>query len=135
MPSASNERVSGSTERTCRSALASRRRVERPARSRNRLDVSLASPAAPAFSASAKGAAPASCAPGVPFNPRLRDRLVEKRAAHRITPVRDVPFREDDLEEMRAAVGRPEHFRAAVEIDAPDAPEALVEPLRVDRVD
>src|SRR5207248_9971575 len=42
---------------------------------------------------------------------------------------------EHDLEDMRASLGRAEHLGAAVEVGEPDAAEALVELLRIERVD
>src|SRR5438067_10791350 len=56
-------------------------------------------------------------------------------ARHRVARHRDVALREHDLEELRVARARAEHLGAAVEVHAPDAPEALVKAPRIERVD
>src|SRR5688500_10146025 len=59
--------------------------------------------------------------------------FVEEVPGHRVARHRDVALGEHDLEEMRVPVGRAKHLGAAVQVHAPDAPEALVEALRVQR--
>src|SRR5258708_12178852 len=60
---------------------------------------------------------------------------VEEVARHRIARAGDIALREHDLEKVRLRHRRAEHLGAAIEVDPPDAPEALVEALRVDRPD
>src|SRR5688572_19098705 len=125
MPSASTKPFPTSiTSVKCRT---SSRRRSPTARSRNRFEVSFASPTGPAPSLSR--AARAS------FFDVCGRRLVEESPAHRIVRPRQVALGEDDLEEMRVAHRRAEHLGAAVDVDAPDATEALVELLRVEGVD
>src|SRR2546421_1453372 len=124
MPSVSTQPAAASTRSTWLKARTSSRRRATGLRSRNRFNVSLASPTGPAPSLSRAARASfflecCSCA-------RLFG-LVEEAPAHGIARFRDVTLGEHDLEEMRDAVRRAEHLGAAVEIDAPDAPEALVE--------
>src|SRR5437879_8999046 len=101
----------------------SSRRRAAPARSRNRFEVSFASPTGPlpSLSRAAKASFFVVC--------RL---FVEESPAHRIAGLRDVALGEHDLEQVRVPLGRAEHFGAAVEIDPPDAAEALVEALRIE---
>src|SRR5436853_3072070 len=101
----------------------SSRRRAAPARSRNRFEVSFASPTGPlpSLSRAAKASFFVVC--------RL---FVEESPAHRIAGLRDVALGEHDLEQVRVPLGRAEHFGAAVEIDPPDAAEALVEVLRIE---
>src|SRR5688572_11849000 len=125
MPSASTK--SFSMKRISLKCRTSSRRRAAPARSRNRFEVSFASPTGPAPSLSR--AARAS------FFDVCGRRLVEESPAHRIVRPRDVAPGEDDLEEVRVAHRRAEHLGAAVDVDPPDAAEALVELLRVEGVD
>src|SRR5581483_2176774 len=136
MPSASTEPPAGSTARTWLKARTSSRRRGAASRSRNRFDVSFASPTGPAAAApdALSRAARASffsecCERG------LLVKFVEVAARERVARHRDVALREHHLEEMRAAARRAEHLGAAVEVHAPDAPEALVEALRVEPAD
>src|SRR5712692_9510216 len=98
-----------------------------PARSRNRFEVSFASPTgpAPSLSRAARASLFLVCS-------RL---VIEETPGHRIVRGGDVALREHDLEKMRAARGGAEHLGAAVEVHAPDAAEALVEFHRVDGAD
>src|SRR5438067_1304989 len=132
MPSVSTQPAPASTRSTWLNARTSSRRRAAGLRSRNRFDVSLASPTGP--SPCLSRAARASfflecCSCG-----RLIW-LVEEAPAHGIARLRDVTLGEHDLEEMRASPRGAEHLGAAVEVDAPDAPEALVEFLRIERPD
>src|SRR2546423_4788577 len=130
MPSASAH--SEVTSRTALNARTSRRRRATLSRSRKRFEVSLARPTGPRPSLS--DAARSSfffecCCRGLGF------KFVEEAAAHRVARHRHVTPGEHDLEKMRVPGARAEHLGAAVEIDAPDAAEALVEALRVDGAD
>src|SRR6266566_5745750 len=104
----------------------SSRRRAAPARSRNRFEVSFASPTGPlpSLSRAAKASFFVVC--------RL---FVEESPAHRIAGLRDVALGEHDLEQVRVALGRAEHLGAAVQVDAPDPAEALVEALRIELAD
>src|SRR2546428_7614936 len=104
----------------------SSRRRAAPARSRNRFEVSFASPTGPlpSLSRAAKASFFVVC--------RL---FVEESPAHRIAGLRDVALGEHDLEQVRVPLGRAEHLGAAVQVDAPDAAEALVEALRIELAD
>src|SRR3989475_734650 len=104
----------------------SSRRRAAPARSRNRFEVSFASPTGPlpCLSRAAKASFFVVC--------RL---FVEESSAHRIAGLRDVALGEHDLEQVRVPLGRSEHLGAAVQVDAPDPAEALVEALRIERAD
>src|SRR5688500_15802136 len=143
MPSASTK--FSLIERTWLKPRTSRRRRLPSARSRNRLEVSLASATGPApcLRASTRDWRLAACAASASAMPeatgdhlgRRRGLLVEVAPCHRVARLGDVAFREHDLEEMRAPDARAEHLRAAVEVHAPDAPEALVELLRIERPD
>src|SRR5882672_3263116 len=136
MPSASTK--FSFTERTSLKARTSRRRRSPTARSRNRFEVSLASATGPAVGRASCGPpAPAlSCAARASFFFACCCKLVvEELPAHRIARHRHVALGEDDLEEMRASDARAEHLGAAVEVGAPDAPEALVEAHRVEGAD
>src|SRR5574341_1247543 len=119
-------------------------------RSRKRFDVSLASATGPApvLSDRTRESRLAACAASASAMPETARRrfgdgrlrglhrlLVEELAAHRVARHRHVPLREHDLEEVRATGRRAEHLGAAIQIHAPDAPEALVEALRVERAD
>src|SRR3989442_5979045 len=127
MPSASTQPAAASTASTSRKALTSRRRRPCPALSRNRLEGSFfkATAPLPCLSCSARASFFLVCGFG----------FVEEIPGHRVAGRRDVAFGEHDLEKMRAPRGRAEHLGAAVQVDSPDAPEALVEALRVERAD
>src|SRR4029077_9967480 len=60
---------------------------------------------------------------------------IQKSAAHRIVVLVDVALAEHDLEQVRARVRGPEHLSARNEIGTPHAPETLIEPPGVQRVD
>src|SRR3990170_4091669 len=126
MPSASTQPAAAFTSSTSRNARTSRRRRSPRARSRNRFEVPFASATGPAprLSCALSACVFAVCA-----------LLVEELPAHRVAAAGDVALREHDLKEVRVALRRAEHLRAAVQVDAPDAPEALVELLRVERAD
>src|SRR5262245_31272874 len=127
MPSASTQPACASTARTSRKALTSSRRRPWLARSRNRLDVSLCRATAPLPSLSCAVSASLFLVCGLA--------LVEEVPGHGVASGRDIALGEHDLEEVRAARGRAEHLGAAVQVHAPDAAEALVEALRVERAD
>src|SRR5436190_3007721 len=136
MPSASTEPPAASTASTWLNARTSSRRRGAVLRSRNRFEVSFASPTGPAAppSGALSRAARASffsecCVRG------LLVKFVEVLARQRVARHRDVALGEHHLEQVRAARRRAEHLGAAVEIYAPDAAEALVEPLRVQGAD
>src|SRR2546429_8726317 len=101
----------------------SSRRRAAPARSRNRFEGSFASQVGTLHSLSraAKASFFVVC--------RL---FVEESPAHRIAGLRDVALGEHDLEQVRVPLGRAEHLGAAVQVDAPDPAEALVEALRIE---
>src|SRR3954468_4920715 len=61
--------------------------------------------------------------------------LVQEVPAHRVAARGQVALAHHDLEQMRASVRRAEHLGAGPEVGAPDAAEALVEFLRVERAD
>src|SRR5207244_6525700 len=125
MPSVSTQPAAPSTRRTWLKARTSSRRRATPSRSRNRFAVSLASPTGPcpSLSRAARASFFLEC-----WSCGLFEGLfVEEAPAHGVVLHRDVALREHDLEKMREAPGRAEHLGAAVEIHAPDAPEALVE--------
>src|SRR5690606_27214643 len=126
MPSASTK--PSPTLRTSLKARTSRRRRGAASRSRKRFDVSFSSATAPwlalSLAASSSFFLAWRCVAGI-----------EEIPCHRIARARDVALREDDLEEVRLPVRRAEHLRAAVEVHAPDAPEALVEAPGVERAD
>src|ERR1700694_4990530 len=140
MPSASTK--FSFIRRTSLKARTSRRRRAPLSRSRNRFEVSFCSPTGPA-------PCPRRPAPSLSRAARASRFLewlsasgifrlvlpVEKIPRHRIARARHVAFGEYHLEEMRLRHRRAEHLGAAVEVDAPDAAEALVEPLRVERAD
>src|SRR6266850_7947859 len=131
MPSLSPQPAAASTCSTWLKARTSSERRATFSRSRKRFDVSLASPTGPCPSLSR--AARASlfcecCCCGL----RL---FVEEAPAHGVVLHRDVALREHDLEKMREPPGRAEHLGAAVEVHAPDAPEALVELFGIERAD
>src|SRR3989304_3218851 len=126
MPSASTNPAAASMRSTSLKARPSSRRRAMPARSRNRLEVSLASPTGPA---------PCLSCPASASFFRVCRLFVEESPAHRIAGARDVALAEDDLEQMRVAARRAEHLGAAVEIAAPDAAEAPVEGLRGERAE
>src|SRR3990172_3305227 len=147
MPSTSTQPSTGFTSRTWPNSRTSRLRRGASARSRNRLEVRFprrtgAPPALVASSRTSRSRRSAN-----PFMGTSRrdfslvdDRgepllVVEEGAAHRIALPVDVALAEDDLEEMRPPVRHAKHVGARVEIRPPHPPEALVEPLRVDRVD
>src|SRR5207302_5446970 len=95
----------------------SSRRRAAPARSRNRFEVSFASPTwpLPSLSRAAKASFFAEC--------RL---FVEESPAHRIAGLRDVALGEHDLEQVRVPPGRAEHLGAAIEVDAPQDRKSVV---------
>src|SRR5713226_4064351 len=133
MPSVSTQPAAASTCSTWLKPRTSSRRRARLLRSRKRFDVSLASPTGPcpSLSRAARASFFLEC-----WRCGLFEGLfVEEAPAHGVVRHRDVALREHDLEEMRAPRGRTEHLGAAVEIHAPDAPEALVELLRIERAD
>src|SRR5687768_10491945 len=125
MPSASTQPPSRSTASTSRKALTSSRRRAAPIRSLNKFEVSFARPTAPLPSLS--------CAARASFFEVCGFGFVEEVPGHRVAGHGDVALGEHDLEEMRVAGGRAEHLGAAVEVHAPDAPEALVEALGIER--
>src|SRR5262245_28916502 len=144
MPSASTK--PSWTESTWLKPRTSSRRRPAAARSRNRLEVSLASATGPSLrplacrSDSIRDSRFAACAASasamsVAARGGLRFSPVEELAAHRVARLGHVALGEHDLEQMRAAVGHAEHLGAAVQVHAPDAPEALVEALRIERAD
>src|SRR5581483_4093211 len=61
--------------------------------------------------------------------------VVQELPAHRVARRRDVALAHHDLEQMRTPVRRAEHLGAGPQVGAPDAAEALVELLRVERPD
>src|SRR3954471_16847037 len=126
MPSASTK--PSSMRRTSLNPRTSRRRRGAPARSRNRLEVSLCSATGPAALLSCPDRA---CF----FFSYLSIVRIEESAGHRVARSRDITPGEHDLEEAGVAARGAEHFRAAVQVDAPDAAEALVEALRVEGAD
>src|SRR5690349_7230804 len=130
MPSASTAPVEKAS--TSLNARTSRRRRGAAARSRNRFEVSFASPTGPAAALSCAARASFFCECALSG---LLFKLVEEVARHGVARPADVALGEDDLEEVRASRGRAGHLGAAVEVDAPDAPEALVEAARVERAD
>src|SRR5690242_16953748 len=95
------------------------------ARSRKRFDVSFASPTGPAPALSCAARASFFLLNGL--GKRFAQFFVEEAPAHRVRGRRGVALAEHDLEEMRVAGRRAEHLGAAVQVDAPDAAEALVE--------
>src|SRR3990170_2238034 len=126
MPSASTQPAPALTSSTSRNSRTSRRRRSPRARSRNRFEVPFASATGPAPRLSCALSACVFAICGL---------LVEELPAHGIALAGDVALREHDLEQVRVAPRRAEHLRAAVQVHAPDAPEALVELLRVERAD
>src|SRR5689334_18035737 len=127
MPSASTAPLE--TPSTSLKARTSRRRRGAASRSRNRFEVSFASPIGPAAALSCAARASFFCECALSG---LLFKLVEEVARHGVARPGDVALGEDNLEEVRAALGRAEHLGAAIEVDAPDAPEALVEAARVE---
>src|SRR5882724_266019 len=129
MPSVSTQPADASTASTSLKPRTSSRRRTALARSRKRFDVSLARPTGPAprLSRSARASLFRECCCGFLF--------VEEAPAHGVVLHRDVALREHDLEKMRESRGRAEHLGAAVQVHAPDAAEALVELLRIERAD
>src|SRR5437667_10461879 len=101
----------------------SSRRRAAPARSRNRFEVSFASPTGPlpSLSRAAKASFFVVC--------RL---FAEESPAPRIAGLRDVALGEHDLEQVRVPLGRAEHLGAALPVDTPDAADALVAPVRIE---
>src|SRR5690242_2050309 len=122
-----------SMERTSLKCRTSSLRRATASRSRNRFDVSFASPTGPAPALSCAARASFFLLNGL--GKRFAHFFVEEAPAHGVGRHGDVALAEHDLEEMRVAGRRAEHLGAAVEVDAPDAPEALVEALRVERLD
>src|SRR5258708_5870309 len=125
MPSAETRARAASTSTTSLKRERSTRGRDCRSRSRNRLDVLFARPIPPGPPALSPRA-------GARASPRIRS-PVQERAAHRVV-VADVALAPHDREEARLAVRRPEHLRAGPEIAAPDPPELLVEPFRVELV-
>src|SRR3982751_1333276 len=107
----------------------SRRRGE-ASRSRKRFDVSFCRPTvpSPALSCAARASFFLLCR-------LLAFGLVEEAPRHRIARHAHVALGERHLEEVRAPARAAEHLGAAIQVDAPDAPEALVESLRIDGAD
>src|SRR5213594_129016 len=99
----------------------SSRRRAAPARSRNRFEVSFASPTGPlpSLSRAAKASFFVVC--------RL---FVEESPAHRIAGLRDVALGEHDLEQVRVALGRAEELVEALRIELANALPVAVEALR-----
>src|SRR6266699_6610047 len=126
MPSAETRERAASTSTTSLKPDRSTRGRACRSRSRNRLDVLFARPIPPGPPAASSARSRASLLSWLFTG-------VEERAAHRVV-VADVALAHHDLEEVRLAVRRPEHLRAGPEIAAPDAPEFLVEPFRVELV-
>src|SRR5512134_1395413 len=126
MPSASTQPARASTSSTSRNCRTSRRRPAPAARSRNRLELSFASPTGPAprLSCALSACVFAACR-----------RLIEETPSHGVVRARDVALGEHDLEQVRVALRRAEHLGAAVQVHPPDAAEALVELPRVERAD
>src|SRR5437667_4797953 len=133
MPSVSTQPASASTRSTWLKARTSRRRRATLLRSRKRFDVSLASPTGPcpSLSRAARASFFLEC-----WSCGLFEGLfVEEAPAHGVVRHRDVALGEHDLEKMREPPMRAEHLGAAVQVHAPDAAEALVEFLRIERAD
>src|SRR3989441_1830858 len=143
MPSVSTQPAAPSTRSTWLKPRTSRRRRAGPWRSRKRFDVSFASPTGP----SGRGWAPVP-----PMNSLSRAArasfflecwscglfeglFVEEAPAHGVVPHRDVALGEHDLEKMREPPMRADHLGAAVQVHAPDAPDTLVDFLRIERAD
>src|SRR5690348_1277110 len=120
-------------DRTSLKWRTSSRRRATLSRSRNRFDVSFASPTGPAPALSCAARASFFLLNGL--GKRFAQLFVEEAPAHRVRGGRGVALGEHDLEKMRVAGRRAEHLGAAVQVDAPDAPEALVEALRIERLD
>src|ERR1051325_3838145 len=127
MPSASTQPACGSTASTSRKALTSSPRPGCAARSRKRFEVSFFRASAPLPCLS--------CAVSASFFLVCGLALVEEVPGHGVARARDIPLGEHDLEKMGAARSRAEHLGAAVEVHPPDAAEALVEALRIERAD
>src|SRR3989442_7451792 len=133
MPSVSTQPAAPSTRSTWLNARTSSRRRATPSRSRNRFEVSLASPTGPcpSLSRAARASFFLEC-----WSCGLFEGLfVEEAPAHGVVRHRDVALREHDLEKMREPPRRAEHLGAAVEIHAPDAAETLVELPGVERTE
>src|SRR2546430_11271001 len=133
MPSVSTQPAAPSTRSTWLNARTSSRRRATPSRSRNRFDVSLASPTGPcpSLSRAARASFFLEC-----WSCGLFEGLfVEEAPAHGVVRHRDVALGEHDLEKMREPPMRAEHLGAAIQVHAPDAAEALVEFLRIERAD
>src|SRR5215467_4668891 len=136
MPSASTMPAAGSSFRTRLKCLRLIRGAGRSARSRKRFEVSLASPTRaepPTPSSACSAAIFSACVTNGSVRP-AETPLVEERPAHRIVRA-DVALAHQHLEQVRVAVLGAEHLRAGPEIGPPGAAEALVEALRVERVD
>src|SRR6266850_6413979 len=133
MPSVSTEPAAASNSSTWLKPRTSSLRRATLWRSRKRFDVSLASPTgpSPALSRAARASLFLECCCCGLFALLF----VEEAPAHRVARHRDVTLGEHDLEKVGAARRRAEHLGAAVEVHAPDAAEALVEALRVERAD
>src|SRR5256886_1026207 len=131
MPSVSTQPAAASTCSTWLKPRTSRRRRAMLLRSRNRFDVSLASPTGPcpSLSRAARASFFLEC-----WSCGLFEGLfVEEAPAHRVVRHRDVALGEHDLEKMREPPMRAEHLGAAVQVHAPDAAEALVELPGIER--
>src|SRR5215213_6837798 len=135
MPSASTK--PSPTPMTWLKARTSRRRRGAPSRSRKSFEGSLARPTGPApcLSCAARVSLFLLCRLALLLALLFAWLFVEEAPRHRVAGHAEIALREHDLEEMRASRRRAEHLRTAVEVDAPDAAEALVEALRVHRLD
>src|SRR3954468_14594455 len=122
------------TSRTSLKTRTSSRRRAFEARSRKRFEVSFCSPIGPLPPPDCL-----TCAASASFFfwklSGVNGFLVEEIPRHRVARARDIALREHDLEEVRVARRRTEHFGAAVEVHAPDPAEALVEALGIERAD
>src|SRR2546425_13377349 len=133
MPSVSTQPAAASTCSTWLKPRTSSRRRATPSRSRKRFDVSLASPTGPcpSLSRAARASFFLEC-----WSCGLFEGLfVEEAPAHGVVLHRDVALREHDLEKMREPPMRADHLGAAVQVHAPDAPDTLVDFLRIERAD
>src|SRR5215470_15834711 len=136
MPSASTMPAAVSSFRTRLKCLRLMRGGGRSALSRKRFEVSFARPtraAPPPESSDLRAAIFSACVTNGSVRP-AETPLIQERPAHRIVRA-DVALAHQHLEQMRVAVLGAEHFRAGPKVRAPGATEALVESLRVERVD
>src|SRR4051812_9912716 len=128
MPSVSTQ--PGPKPRTWLKCRTSSRRRAAASRSRKRFDVSFCRPTgpSPALSCAARASFFLLCR-------LLALGFVEEAPRHRVARHAHVALGEHHLEEVRAPARAAEHLGAAIQVDAPDAPEALVESLRIDGAD